>query len=91
MDIRTSTYDELLSDYAAAIPSGLVSEVDPNHVERWFDVTKALAGRNYFAGEVWGEPVRTADYPAGTWFYYGEEAVSVRLAGEEFICRMEMR
>ena len=82
MDIRTSTYDELLSDYAAAIPSGLVSKVDPNHVERWFDVSKA---------EVWGEPVRTADYPAGTWFYYGAEAVSVRLAGEEFICRMEMR
>ena len=82
MDIRTSTYDELLSDYAATIPSGLVSEVDPNHVERWFDVSKA---------EVRGESVNTADYPAGTWFYYGAEAVSVRLAGEEFICRMEMR
>ena len=82
MDIRTSTYDELLSDYAAAVPSGLVSEVDPNHVERWFDVRKA---------EVRGEPVNTDDYPAGTWFYYGEGAVSVRLAGEEFICRMEMR
>jgi len=82
MDIRTSTYDELLSDYAAAIPSSLVSEVDPNHVERWFDVSKA---------EVRGESVNTADYPAGTWFYYGAEAVSVRLAGEEFICRMEMR
>ena len=82
MDIRTSTYDELLSDYAAAIPSGLVSEVNPNHVEQWFDVRRA---------EVRGEPVRTADYPAGTWFYYGEGAVSVRLANEEFICRMEMR
>jgi len=82
MDIRTSTYDELLSDYAAAIPSGLVSKVDPNHVERWFDVSKV---------EVRGESVNTADYPAGTWFYYGAEAVSVRLAGEEFICRMEMR
>ena len=80
--IRTSTWKELVKDFLAAISSGLTSEVNPNHVEQWFDVRKA---------EVRGEPVNTDDYPAGTWFYYGEGAVSVRLAGEEFICRMEMR
>jgi hypothetical protein len=41
--------------------------------------------------ETRGEPVDPADYPPGTWFYWGEDKVCVRLAGSEKIARVEFR
>ena len=82
MDIRTSTYDEALSDYLEDGLELLDLSIEPDHALSAFDCSEA---------ETRGETPRVDDYPSGTWFYWGNEYVAVRMPDEDKVCRLEKR
>ena len=56
--------------------------VDPQEVRDKLDCSQAVTT---------GEPINVAGYPVGTWFYWGDEEVFVRMVGQEKVCRVELR
>lgn len=82
VDIRMSTYDEETAAYALEIKQHVRFDIDPDEVCQRYDCSKA--------GSL-GRAVEVADYPPGTWFYYGEGFVAVRRGGEDDIERIEAR
>ena len=68
MDIRMETYKEALSSY--------LHDAD-GRIEPVGDPAEEIA--RYGLSKVPSKSVKTADYPAGTWFYYPEDGtVAVR-------------